>query len=120
VEASFDGASEPTMTTIAWRLLHAYDCFADYTSKAFGHGARDWNEIEVPKHAAVAVAMMTKAVDSLRQDLQSHVDDVLLATSEDRWGRPRWLLLDKALLEWIHHCAEIGVLRTLYRHRQQI
>ena len=116
VETSLDGSSEPNATTIAWRLLHAYDCFTDYASKAFGHGARDWNEIEVPPHAATAVQMMTDAVAALREDLRAHDDDVLLGPSEDAWGRPRWRLLDTALLEWIHHCAEIGVLRTLYRH----
>ncbi len=34
VETSFDGSQEPTTTTIAWRLLHAYDCFRDCASRA--------------------------------------------------------------------------------------
>lgn len=59
--------------------------------------------------------MMTDAVEALRRDLRSHDDHVLLGPSDDTWERPRWLLLDKALLEWIHHCAEVGVLRTLHR-----
>lgn len=117
VETSFDGSIEPTTTTIAWRLLHAYDCFSDYSSKAFGRGARDWNEIEVPSSASVAVQMMTDAVESLRHELANHTDEVLLGESDDPWGRPRWILLDKALLEWIAHCTEVGLLRTLYRQR---
>ena len=116
VETSFDGSVEPTGATIAWRLMHAYDCFADYSSKAFGHGARDWNDIEVPSDASTAVKMMTEAVQSLRYDLDHQNDAVLIAASDDAWEHPRWLLLDKALLEWIHHCAEVGVLRQLHSH----
>lgn len=117
VETSFDGSVEPATTTIAWRMLHAYDCFSDYSSKAFGRGARDWNEIEVPARAVVAVQMMTDAVESLRDELAHNTDEILLGDSGDPWGRPRWLLLNKALLEWIAHCTEVGLLRTLYPHR---
>lgn len=116
VETSFDGSVEPTGTTIAWRLMHAYDCFADYSSQAFGHAPLDWNEIEVPADAATAVAMMTEAVTLLRRELHNHNDDVLRSPSKDAGDRPRWLLLDKAILEWIHHCAEVGVLRGLHNH----
>lgn len=114
VETSFDGSIEPTGTTIAWRLMHAYDCFADYSSQAFGHGARDWNDIEVPPDACTAVEMMTEAVESLQHALRHQDDDILLAPADDGSERPRWLLLDKAILEWIHHCAEVGVLRGLH------
>ncbi len=117
VETSFDGSVEPTTTTIAWRLLHAYDCFTDYSSKAFGRGALDWNDIEVPSSAGAAVEMMTDAVESLRRELAINTDEVLLGASDDPWERPRWLLLDKGLFEWIAHCTEVGLLRTLYRHR---
>lgn len=115
VETSFDESAAAPMTTIAWRLLHAYDCFADYTSQAFGREAQDWNEIEIPSTAEGAVALMTAAVEALRRDLESHADHVLNHGSADESGRPRWLLLDKGLLEWIHHCAEIGVLRSMYQ-----
>lgn len=111
VETCFDGSQQPTMTTIAWRLLHAYDCFRDYASRAFGRGPLDWNEIEIPSPAAVATAMMTQAVDEVRQYFDG-TDAVLFEYEDDR---PHWMLLDTGLLEWIHHCAEIGVLRTMYR-----
>ena len=110
VETSFDGSQHPSTTTIAWRLLHAYDCFRDYASRAFGRGPLDWNDIEIPGSAAAATHMMTEAVDEVRRYLEG-TDDVLF---EHEDGRPHWLLLDRGLLEWIHHCAEIGVLRTMF------
>jgi hypothetical protein len=114
VETSFDGSQQPSTTTIAWRLLHAYDCFRDYTSRAFGHGPLDWNDIEIPRWAAVATRMMTEAVDEARRYFEG--TDAVLFEHED--GRPHWLLLDRGLLEWIHHCAEIGVLRTMFAVEQ--
>ena len=118
VETSFDGSVEPTTTTIAWRLLHGYDCFRDYASRAFGRGPLDWNDIEVPIAAADATRMMTDAVDGVRRLLDVS-DDVLFEREGDR---PHWMLLNAGLLEWIHHCAEVGVLRTMFqieRSRQQ-
>ena len=110
VETSFDGSQQPSTTTIAWRLLHAYDCFRGYASRAFGRGPLDWNDIEIPRSAAVATRMMTEAVDEVRRYFDG--TDVVLFEQQD--GRPHWLLLDRGLLEWIHHCAEIGVLRTMF------
>ena len=115
VETSFDGAAPPPMTTIGWRLLHAYDCTNDYRSRALGRGPLDWNAIEVPGTAAAAVTLMRDALRQLEIDLSTADDEVLLGASEDDLGRPRWRLLDKALLEAIHHCAEIGALRHWFR-----
>ena len=36
VETSFDGSRQPAITTIAWRLLHAYDCFATTPAERSG------------------------------------------------------------------------------------
>ncbi len=115
VETSVDGTTAPTMTTIGWRLMHAYDCTNDFTSRAFGHGPLDWNAIEVPGTAAEAVALMSGAVSRLETHLSSATDDVLLGPHDPVRRTSRWVLLDKAFVEAIHHCAEIGVLRDLFR-----
>lgn len=116
-ETSLDGTAAPTMTTIGWRLMHAYDCTNDYVSKSFGQGALDWNDIDVPGNATAAVDLMTAAIGALRTHLSSESDDVLVDPADDALERPRWLLLDKAVLEAIHHCAEIGVLRQMFLQR---
>ncbi len=54
--------------------------------------------------------MMTEAVDEVRHYVEG--GDAVLFEHED--GRPHWLLLDRGLLEWIHHCAEVGVLRKMF------
>jgi hypothetical protein len=116
VEHCFDGSVEPAMTTIGWRLMHAYDCTNDFTSRAFGHGGIDWNEIDVAGTAAEAVELMTGAVERLRTHLATTADDTVLRGAGDHDDpRPRWVLLGKALHEAIHHTAEIGVLRQMFR-----
>lgn len=114
VEHCFDG-HEQAPTTIGWRLMHAYDCTNDFTSRIFGRGGIDWNEIDVPGAAEQAVALMMGAVDRLRAELAAHDDEILLGTGDVDDARPRWHILGQALIEAIHHCAEIGVLRTWYR-----
>jgi hypothetical protein len=115
VEASPDGAVEPALTTIAWRLLHAYDCASDFADRAFGGPGHDWDEIEVPPDAATAAALMTGCLDDLQARLADADDDSLARTPDPFFGRLGFELLMKALHETIHHCAEIGVLRSLRR-----
>ena len=116
VETDLTGhGAPPTTTTIGWRLMHAYDCTNDFTSRAFGRGPRDWNDIDVAGDAASAVALMTGALDQLRRDLDGPEDAALLEAIDPSFRKPGWRLLDKALLEAIAHCSEVGVLRTLHR-----
>jgi hypothetical protein len=114
VEVSPDGATEPAMTTIAWRLLHAYDCATDFAGRALGGAGHDWNDIDVPADAATAVEMVSNGLDEMSTALARQQDGVLRA-DDPTFRRPRWELLMKALHEPIHHCAEVGVLRALWR-----
>ena len=114
VQNSMDGSREPTMTTIGWRLMHAYDCTADFTKRAFGEEGGDWNDIEIPGSAETATALMKGAMQDLHKRLSASNDDALLGPDDEFFQAPRWRLLDKAMIEAIHHCAEIGVLRALY------
>src|SRR3954471_8632815 len=109
VEVSPDGTSEPAMTTIAWRLLHAYDCTTDFASRALGGKGHDWNDIEVPAGAGTAVEMMLNGLDEMSVALAESRDEVLQGGNDPAFHRPRWELLMKALHEPIHHCAEVGV-----------
>lgn len=114
VEASPDGSAQPAMTTIAWRLMHAYDCATDFASRALGGNGHDWNDIEIPAVAATAVEMMLNGLDEMSDALADARDEVLNAGDDSAFHRPRWELLMKALHEPIHHCAEIGVLRAVF------
>jgi hypothetical protein len=115
VEVSPDGTVEPTMTTIAWRLMHAYDCATDFASRATGGTGHDWNDIEIAASAEGAVRMMLSGLDDVATALHQATDDVLAGDPDPFFHRPRWELLMKAIHEPVHHCAEIGVLRARWR-----
>lgn len=114
VETCLDGSIRPATTTIAWRLMHAYDCVSDFTSRAFGGGGADWNEIDVPPVATVAVDLMMGALDRLQEAVATSQDAVLSGDVDPLFQMPRSRLLGKALHEALHHCAEIGVLRSMF------
>ena len=119
VEVSPDGSQEPAMTTIAWRLMHAYDCATDFASRATGGQGHDWNDIEVASSAKDAVEMMLSGLEDVATRLRQGSDDVLAGDPDPFFRRPRWELLVKALHEPVHHCAEVGVLRALWRASKQ-
>ena len=107
VEHAPDGSVQPALTTIGWRLMHAYDCTADYGDRAFGGEGHELDDVEVTPSAAVAVGMMIGALDDLRASLDAAATDDAALVAPD--------LLVPALHEAIHHCAEIGVLRAWWR-----
>ena len=114
VENSWTPPEPPPVTTIAWRLMHGYDCLNDYFGRGLHLGPQDWNDIEVPGSASEAVAMLVSLVGRIDATLASVDDDVLRRTSEGD-DRPAWAAVTFGFLEVTHHCAEIGVLRDLYR-----
>ena len=114
VGSTGSGAGEPPMTTIGWRLMHAFDCVNDYGGRGFGRPQVDLDDVEVSGTAAGAVALMTGAVGRLRADLVAGADAQLLEP-DAVLGVPRWRLVNRALNEGIAHIAEIGALRQLYR-----
>ncbi|HEX7166409.1 MAG TPA: DinB family protein [Acidimicrobiales bacterium] len=120
VENSWNPPSPPPFTTIGWRLMHGYDCMNDYFfGRAMRTGEQDWNDIEVPGHAADAVALLADLVARIDGTLRE-IDDEVLRSPADSDGddpRPAWAAATFAFLEATHHCAEIGVLRDLYRLR---
>ena len=121
VENSWDPPSPPPFTTIAWRLMHGYDCMNDYFGRGLGElhdGLQDWNEIEVPGHAAGAVVLMTDLIHKIDATLAS-IDDGILdrPAVNDGTDRSASDAVSFAFLEATHHCAEVGVLRDLYRLR---
>ncbi len=107
------GSQQPPMTTIGWRLMHAYDCVNDYGHRAFGRPRVDLDEVDVCGAAAGAVAALTQAVQRLREDLGA-ASDVGLAEPDVVLHVPRWRLVNRALNEGIAHVAEIGALRQIY------
>ncbi len=118
VENSWNPPVPPPVTTVAWRLMHGYDCLNDYVARGLHLGPQDWNEIEVPGDAAGAVALMTDLVARIDDHLRS-CDDERLRVGAAGDDRPAWGAVGYGFLEATHHCAEIGVLRDLYREHHR-
>jgi len=112
VESSWEPPTPPPFTTVGWRLMHGYDCLNDYFARGMHLGLKDWNDIEVPGHAAEAVALMTDLVLTIDETLGA-IDDELLRRQAEHDPRPAWATVQFGMLEATHHCAEVGVLRSL-------
>ncbi len=121
VEVDFEQQNPPP-TTIAWRLMHAYDCFRDYTGQALGQPPVDWNSIVVAAEATEAALMMRNALHEAKQQLLGTSDEQLTrkTASDDAAPQRRPVqLLNKAFVELISHTAEVGTLRAMYRAAEQ-
>lgn len=108
-------------TTIAWRLWHiGVDCLAGYSDNFFdGLAGRDRAAAGFPGTVADGLAVVDKEWARFRDHVEA-LDDAALARplgpaagpfSEDSFHA----LVLHALDEVIHHTAEIGVIRDLYR-----
>jgi hypothetical protein len=109
----------PPFTTIAWRLWHLIENYG-------GKRNPEWLGVErddpAPATAAEAIAVLDRA-HSFWRDMLQHVP-------EASWWEPlgpvahEYAESDKATLvlhqvdEQIHHGAELGVIRDLYRHHR--
>lgn len=118
------GDGDPPFTTIAWRLWHLIGCYG-------GKRNPQWLDVELPPGgferddpapatAAEAIAILDRA--------RAFWQDLLQELPAASWWEPLGPVAgpyaeeDKAALvlhqldEQIHHGAELGVLRDLYRH----
>jgi hypothetical protein len=112
---------EPSpFTTIAWRLNHLAGLNDLYYEYLFGPGKRNWHDQDVPSDLTETAGEWRKWLIRIREEL-------LECDSEDldrQVGMPwEWEPEARTVEEWasilvaenIHHGAEIGVLRDLYR-----
>lgn len=107
------------VTTIAWRMWHIADCLASYVAPHLGEWPlpgefRDWFGAAEPARAAMetAYAVFRERVTALGEDgLAAELGPAWGAYQHEPWAG----LVIHAIDEVVHHAAEIGVLRDLYR-----
>ena len=116
VENSWQPPSPPPVTTIAWRLMHGYDCLLDFVARGLRMGKQSWNDIEVAGGGRAAVDMLGALVELLDLELASRVDEDLHRTAE-HMDKPAHDAVVFGIREATHHWGEAGVLRDLYRER---
>jgi uncharacterized damage-inducible protein DinB len=122
----FDNAEEeqspPPFTTIAWRLMHLVDVIGGYHTYLWGDGNLTDNWLEVPSTAAGGVTTWEQYAGRFASVLAVDDDAALERSVQIPWWpqpAPRWRVVANVATEMIHHGAEIGVLRDLYRQRTE-
>lgn len=109
----------PPVTTIAWRLLHISDGNTIYWEHAFGPGQRNFWDLEPHGTAAEAIDYLRESQRPLCRTLQELDDEGLEEERPTHFG-VRWparRVVAAVLDEQVHHGAEVGLLRDLYRNR---
>lgn len=124
---AFTGVPEPDVTpvtTIAWRLGHLHHQFAGAWEWSFGPRRQDPKlMVDFSPSAATTLERFWPVIDRWR-DSVAHVTDEQLDTvglSQYPYGSdpddPYVSVLSGANFEFVHHMAEIALLRDLWRAR---
>ena len=117
VDYEYPPPDKAPLTTIAWKLDHLAACKLMYQEYAFGEGKLTWDEITMPHTASDAITFLVEAHDRLRQELDHLCDADLDEMRLTNWGEmwPTWRIFWAMISHDLHHGAEIGCLRDLYR-----
>jgi hypothetical protein len=104
------------LTTIGWRLVHVAECKVMYHEYAFGPGRLEWPDIDSAHSPQAAIAQLEEGQQRLVEDLQSVGPADLERSVMTNWEQwPAWKIFWTMIHHDIHHGAEIGALRDLYR-----
>lgn len=107
----------PPFTTIAWRMLHISDGNTVYWEHSFGPGVRNFWDLTPHGSAAQAIDYLVRSQGPITATLDGLDDDALDEERPTHFGVawPARDVLAVLIDEQLHHGAEIGVLRDLYR-----
>jgi DinB superfamily len=109
-------------TTIGWRVLHLTLVIAGYLDVLDGYGGDvPWDEYEIPGTAQGGIAFWESQTQRLLATCSNADAETLdRSVSIPWWGGRQRAVRDVLLVlinESIHHTAEVGVLRDMYRWR---
>ncbi len=105
------------VTTIGWRLVHIADCKVMYHEYAFGARRLTFPDLIAPATVRGALERLQEGHRLLRSDLVGLEADQLDQPRLTNWGEewPAWRIFWAMIDHDLHHGAEIGCLRDLYR-----
>jgi hypothetical protein len=114
----------PPFTTIAWRMMHlAISVFGMRASNHFGDGTYSYDTAVIPGTVSAAVALVTEKYTAWRDGVISLGNDGLsrpCGTAEGPYAEhPMATLVLHINREFLHHAAEIMLLRDLYRDQDR-
>ena len=107
----------PPFTTIAWLIAHMVLATWNYNDIIAGHSVAP--EPALASGAQGAVAQWEEVISRF-ETMVADFTDVDLATEVAAWGGQvaRSFVIQHLVTEVLHHAAEVGRLRDLYRNRQ--
>jgi len=112
-------ASPPPFTTIAWRIGHMASVFGRRASNHFGDASFDEASVRWPGTASGALEILIGEYGRWHAGVESLGEDRLLEPSGPHEGpfaeSPKATLVLHITREFLHHAAEIALLRDLYR-----
>lgn len=116
----FPEPDPPPFTTIAWRMTHiALEIFGERASNHFGDGLYSAETAVIPGSAAEAMALVTAKYNEWREGLVALGNEGLSRPCGPAEGpfaeAPIAALILHINREFLHHAAEIMLLRDLYR-----
>ncbi len=124
VHGAWPEPDPPPFTTIAWRLVHiAVDVFGIRASNHFGDGSYSNETATIPGSAAEAMALLTEKYEAWRDGVRALGEEGLLRPCGPAEGpyaeHPLATLVLHIHREFLHHAAEIMLLRDLYRDQDR-
>ncbi len=122
LEEADESVSPPPLTTIAWRVCHlgggALGGFANWFNSG---GAPYTVDKDIPADADAAISFLTRNYEYWRQGMVSFPEERLWLAIGPEFGpysdASAVDLMLHVLDEFIHHAAEIALLRDLYLRR---
>lgn len=117
---TFPEPDPPPFTTTAWRLVHiAIPIFGQRASNHFGDGTVSLESTPIPGSADEAMALVTEHYTRWRDGVVALGDDGLERPCGPAEGpfkdHPFAALVLHINREFLHHAAEVALLRDLYR-----
>ena len=112
-------ANPPPFTTIAWRIGHMASVFGRRASNHFGDASYAEESVRWPGTAAGALAILDEQYRLWHAGVESLGEDGLVEPSGPHEGpfaeAPKATLVLHITREFLHHAAEVALLRDLYR-----
>lgn len=121
IDFAFPPPEPPPVTTIAWRLGHVIvGVFAMRNATHFGREAVDYESFEYATTAQGAMAQLDAEYRTWMAGVESLSEaDLSRPCGEHGFeGHPMAALILHIHKEFIHHLAEVSLLRDLYLHTQ--
>ena len=109
----------PPFTTIGWRLLHIADGNTIYWEHCFGPQVRNFWDLVPHGDADGAIEYLVESQRPVTETIRQFDDDALDELRPTHFGVdwPARRVFAVLIDEQVHHGAEVGLLRDLYRAR---